>query len=142
MPVFHALHRTTGSKKKPPREARLGHIDPQHFGKSRIMPGRDKLPGCIDRPTPGDVWVLPLSLTRYFADSRLEVESFSRLERTLTVRIEKEIGPETGILTFRQVAFMALPTLMPGEAIRSRPVREAGPEFFSLCRLDEREFDH
>ena len=80
--------------------------------------------------------VLPVALTRYFADSRLEVESFARGENTLAVRIEKEIGPETGIIAFRQVSFVSLPTAMPGESIRSRPVSEAGPEFWSLCQLD------
>ena len=89
----------------------------------------------------GGTRVLPVTLTRYFADSRLEVESFTRRENKLAVRIEKEIGPETGIITFRQVSFMSLPSAVPGESIRSRPIGEAAPEYWSLCRLDRNEFD-
>ena len=85
--------------------------------------------------------MVPVELTRYFHDSRLWVESLARGGSTLAVRIEKEIGPETGIMMFRQVSFLSLPTSMPGESIRSRPVSAAEPEFWSLCRLDRDWFD-
>lgn len=85
--------------------------------------------------------MLPVALTRYFADSRLEVESFARREKSLAVRIKKDIGPETGIIAFGQVSFMSLPSAMPGESIRSRPVSDAGPEFWSVCKLDRNWFD-
>jgi len=85
--------------------------------------------------------VLPVALTRYFHDSRLEVESFTRSENTLAMRIKKDIGPETGIILFRQVSFLSLPSAMPGESIRCRPVSEAGPDFWSVCRLDRDWFD-
>ena len=85
--------------------------------------------------------MLPVALTRYFADSRLEVEAFIRSGNVLAVRIEKEIGPETGVMVFQQVSFMSLPSAMPGEAIRSRPVGDAGPEFWSRCLLEREWFD-
>jgi hypothetical protein len=85
--------------------------------------------------------VLPVALTRYFADSRLEVESFTHPENTFAVRIEKEIGPETGIIVFRQASFVSLPVSLPGESIRCRLVSEAGPVFWSVCRLDRDWFD-
>jgi hypothetical protein len=85
--------------------------------------------------------VLPIELTRYFADSQLNVESFTRGENSLAVRIEKEIGPESGIIVFRQVSFVSLPTVVPSESIRSRLMSEAGPEFWSVCRLDRDWFD-
>jgi hypothetical protein len=69
------------------------------------------------------------------------VESFTQRENTLAVRIEKEIGLETGVIVFRQVSFLSLPISMPGESIRSCHVSEAGPEFWSLCRLDHDSFD-
>ena len=85
--------------------------------------------------------MLPVALTRYFADSRLELESFSRGESTLAIRIEKEIGLETGTIVFRHVSFLSIPTQMPGESIRERPVSEAEPEFWSVCRLERDSFD-
>ncbi len=85
--------------------------------------------------------VLPVQLTRYFADSRLEVSSFTRGENTLTVRVEKEIGPETGILTFRQVSFLSMPTALPGVSMRYRQISDAGPEFWTICRMDQSDFD-
>jgi hypothetical protein len=47
--------------------------------------------------------MVPTELSRYFADSRLELESIGGGDRTLAVRIEKEIGPENGIIFFRHV---------------------------------------
>jgi hypothetical protein len=72
---------------------------------------------------------------------RLEVESFTRSENVLVIRIVKDIGPETGIIVFRQVTFMSLPTSMPGETIRVRPVCEAGPDFWARCQLAHDWFD-
>jgi hypothetical protein len=69
------------------------------------------------------------------------VESFISDENTLAVRITKDIGPETGIIRFRQVSFLSLPTALPGQSIRSRPISEAGMGFWSVCRLDRDWFD-
>jgi hypothetical protein len=88
-----------------------------------------------------EVRVLPVALTRYFADSRLSVESFTQDSNTLTIRIEKAIGPETGILVFRHVSFLSLPQTMPGETMRARLVSEAGPEFWSRCLLERDWFE-
>jgi hypothetical protein len=88
-----------------------------------------------------EVGLLPIALTRYFADSRIDIESFAENQNTLTLRIEKEIGPETGIITFRHVSFMCLPQSMPGEAMRAKPVSAAGTEFWSRCLLESDWFD-
>lgn len=85
--------------------------------------------------------MLPITLTRYFADSRLELESFSNSENRLAIRVEKEIGPEKGVITFQHVSFMLLSSFILGEAIRARPVHEAGPEFWARCLLDGEWFD-
>jgi len=85
--------------------------------------------------------LLPVALTRYFADSRVQVDAFTSGENTLSLRIVKDIGPETGIIVFRQVSFLSLPSAMPGESIRSTSVSEAGSEFWSVCRLDRDWFE-
>ena len=85
--------------------------------------------------------MLPIALTRYFADSLLTVISYDANGETLTIRIEKEIGSETGVITFGHVSFMLLSSTMLGEVIRARPVKEAGPDFWSRCRLERDWFD-
>lgn len=59
----------------------------------------------------------------------------------MAVRIVKEIGSETGIITFRLVSFLTLPTNMPGETIHAIAVTDAGPEFWSRCLLARDWFD-
>lgn len=78
--------------------------------------------------------MLPVTLTRYFHDSRLTLESFDPSGNVLGVRIEKEIGPELGRIVFRDVSFISLPSSLPGEAMRAVPVAEVGGEFWSVCR--------
>jgi hypothetical protein len=85
--------------------------------------------------------MLPDALTRYFHDSRLVVESFAGSDNTLAVRIEKEIVGEVGLIVFRQVSWLSVTTAMFGESLRSQPLGEAGPEFWSRSRLDGRWFD-
>jgi hypothetical protein len=85
--------------------------------------------------------MLPDSLTRYFADSRLSVESFTHADNTLTIRIEKEIGPETGFIVFQHVSFLLLPQTMSGDAMRAKPVSAAGQEFWSRCLLERDWFE-
>jgi hypothetical protein len=87
------------------------------------------------------VQMLPVALTRYFADSWLFVESFTQNESVLVIRIEKEIGAETGIILFRQVSFLSLPQNLPGETMRAKPIAETEPEFWSRCLLDRDWFD-
>lgn len=79
--------------------------------------------------------MLPTELTRYFADSQLRVESYSDADRRLVVRIEKEIGPETGLIDFRQVSFVALPTALPGDGMRAHAIDDANPEFWVRSML-------
>lgn len=74
--------------------------------------------------------MIPVELLRYFHDSTLTVDSYEKLDSTLVLKVEKEIGPELGTLTFRGVSFMALPTWMPGEAIRAYYVDDVSSEFW------------
>jgi hypothetical protein len=83
--------------------------------------------------------MLPVALTRYFADSRLDFHSFST--SNLELRIEKDIGPETGIIRFREVSFVCLPCSLNGASIGTRPVKEADAAFWSRCLLEPDYFD-
>lgn len=42
---------------------------------------------------------------------------------------------------FRHVSFVSLPTMMAAESIRSRPVRDGGHDFWSVCRLPNDWYD-
>ena len=86
--------------------------------------------------------MVPVALIRYFHDSQLALLSYDKLGRVLTIRIEKEIGPEVGLIRFSHVSFVLLPTAIPGEAIRSYALREADESFWIRCQLDEREFEN
>lgn len=110
-----------------------------HFAASRVITLTKVHTNWFSRRRPT---LLPVALTRYFPDSRVQVDAFSSGENKLSLRIVKEIGPETGIIDFRQVSFLSLPSAMPGESIRSKLVSEAGPEFWSVCRLARDWFDH
>jgi len=76
--------------------------------------------------------MLPVTLTRYFHDSRLNVESYDCNGRVLVVRIEKEIGPELGRIIFKGVSFISLPSSLAGEKIRAELIGEVGSEFWSM----------
>ena len=85
--------------------------------------------------------MLPIPLTRYFADSQLVLESFAREDQILVIRIEKEIGPETGLIRFAQVSFVCLPIAMAGEAIHARSIGEADSSFWFQHPFDQNDFE-
>ena len=74
---------------------------------------------------------IPDQLRAYFADSTITLQAYSAQDRQLCIRIEKEIGPETGIVTFRAVSFISIPDCFPGDAIKATPVADLSDEFWS-----------
>ena len=73
---------------------------------------------------------IPIALRRYFADSWLSVAEYKAEHRTLAVEIEKDIGPEKGIIRFVEVRFLSLPTSFNGEDIRAYPLAAAPGDFW------------
>src|SRR5581483_4696710 len=47
---------------------------------------------------------LPAALLRYLADSEIEIASWEPTNQLLTLRVVKEIGPESGLIRFREVS--------------------------------------
>ena len=47
------------------------------------------------------------------------------------MRIDKEIGPESGLITFREVSFLSIHQRFPGDAIEGTPVSELPEKFWS-----------
>lgn len=82
---------------------------------------------------------LSADLLRFLPDSTATVLSWDGLKGVLLLKIEKEIGPETGYLTFHGVSLICLPSsvLMSGiEIVRTLP-----PGIFEATRPFDREFD-
>lgn len=69
--------------------------------------------------------MIPEALIRYFADSDVRVLGWNPDSQELTLLVEKEIGPESGILTFAGVTYMALSTALTAESICVAPPEEA-----------------
>jgi hypothetical protein len=74
--------------------------------------------------------LLPDSLMRCFADSEVEVLSWSATSGSLLLRLRKDIGPEVGIVMFVGVSCVNLPPRMTvaGLTCERHPV----PEFPEL----------
>ena len=51
---------------------------------------------------------LPKELLRNLADSTLEITEWNRASASLTLRLTKEIGPETGTIRFTDVSHINL----------------------------------
>ena len=80
----------------------------------------------------GEEKMIPKKLERYFHDSTLEIQSWNQARKSLQIRIEKEIGPEKGIISLSGTSFICLPPFFPGESVRACPVKELGDDFW--CR--------
>jgi len=74
---------------------------------------------------------IPVELRSYFHDSTLTLHSYDAEDRQLLVHIEKEIGPETGIIGFGEVSFISIHQCFPGNAIRATSVPDLPDEFWS-----------
>jgi hypothetical protein len=69
--------------------------------------------------------MLPEALTIYFADSEVKVLDWNADGQALTLSVDKEIGPESGELTFTGVTYMALSSALTAESISVLPPAEA-----------------
>lgn len=77
--------------------------------------------------------VLPAALLRYLPDSELQVISWDAPEGVLSLRLTKEIGPESGIIRFTGVTRVNLPQRLDirgieggtPQALRDRLPRDA-----------------
>jgi hypothetical protein len=61
--------------------------------------------------------MIPETLIRYFADSEVEVLDWNPDSRELTLSIIKDIGPESGTITFSGVTYIALSSALTAESI-------------------------
>jgi hypothetical protein len=80
---------------------------------------------------------LPDALLWCFADSRVSLESYSRKSRRLVFRVEKEIGPEVGLITFQDISFINTAASFSGDGIIAVPFSELTREFYArhpACR--------
>ncbi len=75
--------------------------------------------------------LIPDDLHAHFHDSALTLHRYDARGRRLTVHIEKEIGPETGIITFHNVSFVSILQNFSGDAIEARPVGELTDQTWS-----------
>ncbi|MBK8170190.1 MAG: hypothetical protein IPK60_07565 [Sandaracinaceae bacterium] len=76
--------------------------------------------------------MLPADLTSYFADSTLTIAAYDAQAETLYLEIEKEIGPESGLIVFTGVALIALPVWSRGDGMDACTLANASPKFFSI----------
>jgi len=75
---------------------------------------------------------LPDALQRYLADSELAVTSWRCDTGELTLKVEKDIGPETGRLAFRGVTHVNLPPALTVESIEVRTAETAPVDFWTV----------
>ena len=69
--------------------------------------------------------MIPEDLIRYFPDSEITVSGWLPESRELTLSIEKEIGPESGALTFTGVTYMAITVAFTAGSARISSPAEA-----------------
>lgn len=103
----------------------------------------------IRPPEPGESFVtseatlieLPQALTRYFHDSTAQLDSYAPDGAVVQLRIEKEIGPETGLLRFHGVAFLSLHDAFPGHRIRAYPLFAGSADLWRCNATSRDRFD-
>lgn len=71
------------------------------------------------------VHMISEDLIRYFADSDIKLVGWNPKSRELVLSIEKEIGPETGIIRFTSVTYLALTPALTAVSIRVANLDEA-----------------
>lgn len=81
-----------------------------------------------DSPT---IMELPDALKRYLADSELVVTSWSNADGELALRLIKDIGPETGRLSFTGVAHVCLPPALTIESIEPHTIHTVPADFWN-----------
>ncbi|MEZ5939789.1 MAG: hypothetical protein R3C18_00260 [Planctomycetaceae bacterium] len=74
---------------------------------------------------------IPQSLRSYFADATLRVLSYDSETSDLCIHVEKDVGPEFGIIRFSGVSFLSISVFFTGDGIDSIAVRDADGSFWS-----------
>jgi hypothetical protein len=82
---------------------------------------------------------LPQHLLRYLADSEFEVVSLNK-ER-LSVRVHKEIGPEHGLLEFREPSFVCIQPKLAVAAITIGSFADLPIGLRELMRPNDKQLD-
>jgi len=73
---------------------------------------------------------LPDALQSYLPDSELVVTSWSNGADELTLKVEKDLGPETGRLSFRGVLQVNLPPSLTIDGIEKHTPDSVPPDFW------------
>ena len=86
---------------------------------------------------------IPQALGRYFADSTLRFLSFDADSGEASLSIEKEIGPESGIIRVFGASYVSLPDCFAGDGIDAVPVADLTESFWNQtpCHRDLVEHD-
>lgn len=82
---------------------------------------------------------LPATLLRYLADSQLEVRLWDK--NKLVLKIVKDVGGESGLLTFHDVSHVNLPPRLEVAGITVVDPNEILSHFFDLHRPNDRQLD-
>jgi hypothetical protein len=80
---------------------------------------------------------LPPELLRYLADSTLELLGYDGSSETLSMKLTKEIGPETGLLRFHQVSHINLPPRLSLAGIERVPLERLRAKWSGLGGLSD-----
>lgn len=89
----------------------------------------------------GQPWELPQELLRLLPDSELAVISWDGQHRSLSLRVTKEIGPECGLLNFRDVSHVCLPPWVTTSGIEVGSSAELPAEFFECYRPGDKQLE-
>ncbi len=74
---------------------------------------------------------LPDALQTYLADSELVVTSWSNDADELTFKVEKDIRPETGRLSFSGVTHVCMPPALTVESMEAHTIHTVPPDFWT-----------
>ena len=85
--------------------------------------------------------MIPRDLKLYFHDSTIVIQSWDEEKNNLRIRIEKEIGPEVGIISLFNVSFICMPACFVGEGFKACPVSEFADDFWSSYTGVRNDFD-
>lgn len=75
--------------------------------------------------------MLPEQFLKHLADAECSVCGWDAVSSDLILNVEKEIGPETGLLTFSGVSYVSLPPRFTAFAATSS--QQQVPDFPGIC---------
>ncbi len=84
---------------------------------------------------------LPTALLRYLADAHLHVLSWDGPAGVLLVKVTKDIGPETGLITFNGVSHINLPPQLEIAGIDCGTLNDLPPNFLGTYRPGDQSLD-